>query len=180
MPNRLVVDDQLLLDLLTETHPLWLVDELQRSTAYPTGSWYHRVALAMRRGTRVGSLSSRLTTLDPDRQRAVLEKLGTFPQWIGRIGSRVLVPEMADLSVGRRPNLVTAEALAVARSPTAPPSCPSSHRSCTTAPTISACGVGVVAFGRNPGGGHRWVWNVSTGTRRTGGAVRDRDAALYT
>jgi hypothetical protein len=38
MPNRLVVDDQLLLDLLTETHPLWLVDELQRSAAYPTGS----------------------------------------------------------------------------------------------------------------------------------------------
>ncbi len=52
-------------------------------------------------------MSNRLTTLDHDRQRAVLEKLGTLPQWIGLIGPRVL-SVMADLSVGRQPNLAVA------------------------------------------------------------------------
>jgi hypothetical protein len=110
----LVVDDHLLLNLLTETHPPWLDNELERSAVYTTGSWYYRVALAMTRGTGDGALSSRLTTLEPDRQRALLEKVGMLPQWIGLIGPRVLVPVMAALSVRRRPNLLTAEALAAA------------------------------------------------------------------
>ena len=110
----LVVDDHLLLDLLTETHPAWLADELQRHTVYTTGSWFYRVALAMRRGTGSGTLSSRLTDLDPADQRRLLDKIGELPEWIGLIGPRVLVPVMADLAVHRQPNLLTAEALAAA------------------------------------------------------------------
>lgn len=110
----LVVDDHLLLDLPTETHPAWLDDELQRSAVYTTGTWYYRVAMAMRRGTGSESLSSRLVNLEPERQRSVLDKIGQLPDWIGLIGPRVLVPVMADLLVERRPKLLTAEALAVA------------------------------------------------------------------
>jgi hypothetical protein len=34
----LVVDDHLLLDLLTETQPAWLASELEHSAVYTTGS----------------------------------------------------------------------------------------------------------------------------------------------
>jgi hypothetical protein len=110
----LVVDDHLLLDLLTETHPAWLADVLQQQTVYTTGSWYYRVALAMRRGSGSGTMSSRLADLEPENQRRLLDKIGRLPDWIGLIGPRVLVPVMSDLSVRRQPNLLTAEALAVA------------------------------------------------------------------
>jgi hypothetical protein len=110
----LVVDDHLLLNLLTETHPAWLDDELHRTTVYTTGSWYYRVSLALRRGTGSGTMSSRLSQLEPEGQRRLLEKVGQLPEWIGLIGPRVLVPVMADLAVQRHPNLLTAEALAVA------------------------------------------------------------------
>lgn len=63
----LVDDDHLLLDLLTEAHPVWLADELERSAVYTTGSWSYRVALAMHRGTGAGTLSSRLAGLETHR-----------------------------------------------------------------------------------------------------------------
>jgi hypothetical protein len=110
----LVVDDHLLLDLLTETQPAWLASELEHSGVYTTGSWYYRVALAMHRGTGAGTLSGRLAGLEPHRVQALLDKIGRLPDWIGLIGPRTLIPVMAGLVVRRQPDLLAAEALAAA------------------------------------------------------------------
>ena len=109
----LVIDDHLLLDLLTETQPAWLASELEHAAVYTTGSWYYRVALAMHRGTG-GTLSSRLAGLEPHRAKTLLDKIGRLPDWIGLIGPRTLIPVMASLVVRRQPNWLAAEALAAA------------------------------------------------------------------
>ena len=101
-PMALVVDDHLLLDLLTETQPAWLASELGHAAVYTTGSWYYRVPLAMHRGTG-GTLSSRLAGLEPHRAQTLLDKIGRLPDWIGLIGPRTLIPVMASLVVRRQP-----------------------------------------------------------------------------
>lgn len=66
----LVVDDHLLLDLLTETHPPWLDDEVERSAVYTTGSWYYRVALAMTRGPGMARCRAGLPPTEPAHRRS--------------------------------------------------------------------------------------------------------------
>ena len=110
----LVVDDHLLLDLLTDTPSEWLRSESTRSAVYTTGSWYYRVAHAATRGTGTGTLSSRVAALGSDQQLQVLTWLGHLPDWIGLLGPRLLVPVMANLATRRQPNLLAAEALALA------------------------------------------------------------------
>lgn len=110
----LVVDDHLLLDLLLGSPSPWLRAESERSAVYTTGSWYYRVALAAKRGSGVGAISRRIATLDTEPQRRVLDWLGQLPDWIGLLGPRLLVPVMAGLDTRAQPNLLAAEALAVA------------------------------------------------------------------
>jgi hypothetical protein len=110
----LVVDDHLLLDLLAGSAPTWLTSELESSAVYTTSGWYYRVALAFQRGTGSGSLSGRLAVLDPEQAQRLVDTVAHLPDWVGLIGPRVLVPVMAALVLRRRPNWLTAEALAVA------------------------------------------------------------------
>jgi hypothetical protein len=110
----LVVDDHLLLDLLAGSAPAWLISELESSAVYTTSGWHYRVALAFQRGTGSGSLSGRLAVLDPEQAERLVDTVAHLPEWVGLIGPRVLVPVMAALGLRRRPNWLTAEALAVA------------------------------------------------------------------
>jgi len=110
----LVIDDRLLIDVLADNHADWLRREMQHSAVYTTGAWYYRVASAAHHGSGAGSLSGRLGRLDPEQQQATLARIDQIPDWIGLIGPRVLIPVMAALDTRRRPNVLTAEALALA------------------------------------------------------------------
>lgn len=78
---------------------------------YTTSSWYSRVANAAHRGTGDGTLSRRLSQLPDDFRR---ERIDNLPDWVGLLGPRMVVPVMASIITRRRPNVITAEALAVA------------------------------------------------------------------
>ena len=110
----LVIDDHLLVDVLTDTHPDWLQAEMARSAIYTTSAWYYRVASAAHHGSGTGSLSRRLSQLGPQSALETQARMARLPDWIGLVGPRVLIPIMAALETRRRPNLLTAEALALA------------------------------------------------------------------
>lgn len=110
----LVIDDRLLIDVLADNHDDWLRREMQHSAVYTTGAWYYRVASAAHHGSGTSSLSGRLSRLDPEQQQATLARIDQLPDWIGLIGPRLLIPVMAALDTRRRPNVLTAEALALA------------------------------------------------------------------
>lgn len=110
----LVIDDRLLIDVLADNHDGWLRREIQHSAVYTTGAWYYRVASAAHHGSGTGSLSGRLGRLDPEQEQATLARIDQLPDWIGLIGPRLLIPVMAALDTRRRPNVLTAEALALA------------------------------------------------------------------
>lgn len=110
----LVIDDRLLIDVLADNHDDWLRREMQHSAVYTTGAWYYRVASAAHHGSGTGSLSGRLSRLDPEQQQATLARIDQLPDWIGLIGPRLLIPVMAALDTRRRPNVLTDEALALA------------------------------------------------------------------
>lgn len=58
----LVVDDHLLLDLLTEDVRGWLAEAASQAAVYTTASWYCRVANAAEHGSGHGSLSGRIAS----------------------------------------------------------------------------------------------------------------------
>jgi hypothetical protein len=88
-PVALVVDDHLLLDLLTNDPDEWLRAETDHSAVYTTAAWYYRLANAWHRGSGAGALSRKLALLSDGFQR-------------DRIDNRVLAawPDHADS--GRR------------------------------------------------------------------------------
>jgi hypothetical protein len=109
-----VIDDHLLVDLLADNTSDWLRGEVDRSAVYTTAAWYYRVARAARRGSGTGTLSGRLARLDPAQRDEALARIDRLPDWIGLVGPRLLIPVMASLETRRRPNVLTAEALALA------------------------------------------------------------------
>jgi hypothetical protein len=109
-----VVDDHVLLDLLTDNLPQWLARAVRQEAVYTTSSWYYRLASASEHGSGTGALSGRVALL-PERPRAeVRAAILELPIEIGLISTRVLVPVMASLRSPRRLNYLSAEALAVA------------------------------------------------------------------
>lgn len=109
-----VVDDHLLLDLLSGTADGWLAEEATSAAIYTTSSWYYRVASAAEHGTGEGALSGRIASLPDDEQRLVRARLASLPESYGLIGPRTLVPVMAGLRTPRHVNFLAAEALALA------------------------------------------------------------------
>ena len=109
-----VVDDHLLLDLLSGTARGWLAEEATSAAIYTTSSWYYRVASAAEHGTGDGALSGRIASLPDGEQRLVRARLGSLPESYGLIGPRTLVPVMAALRTPRHVNFLAAEALALA------------------------------------------------------------------
>lgn len=109
-----VVDDHVLLDVLAGNPPSKVAPDLVRGTLYTTGSWYYRLGRALHAGGVPGSLSTRLTALDPSIQQRVLDDLRELPDDVALVSPRVTVPVMIGLRVRRPLNLLNAEALAVA------------------------------------------------------------------
>ena len=107
----IVVDDHLLLDLLADDSAEWLRAQSAQSAIYTTAAWYYRLANAAHRGTGDGALSRKLARL-PASFRS--ERIDNLTDRVGLIGPRLLVPVMAALVTRRRPNVLMAEALAVA------------------------------------------------------------------
>ncbi len=109
-----VVDDHLLLDLLSGTARGWLAEEAVSAVIYTTSSWYYRVANAAVHGTGDGALSGRIASLETGVQQRVRTALASLPQSYGLLGPRNIVPVMAALRTPRKLNFLAAEAAALA------------------------------------------------------------------
>jgi hypothetical protein len=111
----IVVDDHTLLAVLAKSADPDLQRSADENEIFTTGSWYYRLARAVRDRQFSGSLSRQLQSLPADVHRLVVTSLEDLPQQIGLQSPRVLVPVMASLSAGiRRLNHLNAEALASA------------------------------------------------------------------
>lgn len=110
----IVVDDTLLLAVLSGSVPPGLQDASAARELATTGSWYWRLGRAVLDPTSSGSLSRAFAGLSEDGQQRVEAGLHTLPAEIGLVSLRRLVPVMTVLDSGRRLNLLTAEAVASA------------------------------------------------------------------
>ena len=108
----IVIDDQLLLALLSDTAPDDMTAAVTNGEVFTTGSWYYRLGRAVTAGT--GALSGRFQALDDSVRQHVLASLEDLPDQIGLLSLRVVVPVMQALAVTRPVNFLNAEALGAA------------------------------------------------------------------
>lgn len=109
-----LVDDRLLLDLLSGTADVNLSTALAAGEVFTTGSWYYRLARAVSAGLGTGSLSGAFQALDDRERRRVLASLEELPEEIGLLNLRVVVPVIQALPVSGRLNFLSAEAIGAA------------------------------------------------------------------
>lgn len=109
-----VVDDLLLLRCLAGQPPQAIAGDLAQGDVFTTSYWYFRLGRAVVSGSGTGALSGRLALLDPETRQQVRSRLDVLPANIGLVPPRRSVPLMFNLRVRRQPNLLVAEALAVA------------------------------------------------------------------
>ena len=110
----IVIDDQLLLALLSDTAADDLTAAVTNGEVFTTGSWYYRLGRAVTAGTGSGALSGRFQALDDSVRQHVLASLEDLPDQIGLLSLRVVVPVMQALAVTRPVNFLNAEALGAA------------------------------------------------------------------
>ncbi len=110
----LVIDDALLLRAVAQTASAELVAAGRHGELFTTGYWYYRLARAVRQPQVAGALSSAMAELPDEARRRALAALDELPVEVGLLGLRSVVPTMVALQIGRQPNLLAAEALAVA------------------------------------------------------------------
>ena len=110
----IVIDDQLLLAVLSNTAPIDIGAAVASGEVFTTGSWYYRLSRAVTAGSGAGSLSGRFQALDEPVRRGVLASLEELPEQIGLLSLRFVVPVMRALAVARPLNFLNAEALGAA------------------------------------------------------------------
>lgn len=110
----IVIDDQLLLAVLSDTAPDDITAAVARGEVFTTGSWYYRLGRAVTAGTGTGALSGRFQALDDSLRQRVLASLEDLPDQIGLLSLRTVVPVMQALAVTRPLNFLNAEALGAA------------------------------------------------------------------
>lgn len=110
----IVIDDQLLLAILSDTAPADITAAVERGEVFTTGSWYYRLGRAVTAGSGSGALSGRFRALDEAGRRRVVGALEELPEQIGLLSLRVVVPVMQAIAVSRPLNLLNAEALGAA------------------------------------------------------------------
>ncbi len=110
----IIIDDQLLLDVLSGHAINAVGDPFERGEVFTTGCWYYRLARAVAAGVGTGSLSRRFEALDPPTRARALRALDELPDQIGLLSLRSVVPVMRALRVRRPLNMLNAEALAAA------------------------------------------------------------------
>lgn len=110
----IVIDDALLLVVLAGTASDVLTEAFADRQIVTTGSWYWRLARALHDPDSAGALTRAFNDLPEQRQATVIASVGRLPTEIAAPSLRRLVPVMIALDVGRRLNLLTAEAVATA------------------------------------------------------------------
>jgi len=81
---------------------------------FTTGTWYYRLANALRSRRIEGTLTTAFRSLGPPEQRLVEARLQVLPASIGLLDYRKLVPIMTALDVERPVNMLAADAIATA------------------------------------------------------------------
>lgn len=109
-----VIDDSLLFDCLAGQPPQAIASDLAEGNVFTTSHWYFRLGRAIVSGWGTGALSGRMAQLDPETREQVHSGLDALPPSIWLLHPRATVPAMFTLPVRRQPNLLAAEALAVA------------------------------------------------------------------
>lgn len=109
----IVVDDQLLLRILTGTEPEPL-RSVRSSGVATTMCWFYRLSRAITAGRTTGALSGRFAALDAQQQAEVTRLVNELPDEIVTLDARVVVPVMSTLSSVASANLLTTEAVATA------------------------------------------------------------------
>lgn len=99
-----VIDDQLLLAVLSNTSNAEITTAVARGEVFTTGAWYYRLGRAITAGTGQGALSGRFQALDESVRQRVLTSLEELPEQIGLINLRIVVPVMQALAVSRPMN----------------------------------------------------------------------------
>ena len=110
----IVIDDQVLLAVLSDTAPDDITAAVANGEVFTTGSWYYRLGRAVTAGTGTGALSGRFQALDISVRQRVWASLEDLPDQIGLLSLRVVVPVMQALAVTRLLNFLNAEALGAA------------------------------------------------------------------
>lgn len=110
----IVIDDQLLLAVLSDTASAAVTASVANGEVFTTGSWYYRLGRAVAAGTGTGSLSGRFQALEASVRQRVRASLEDLPDVIGLLSLRVVVPVMQALTVTRPLNFLNAEALGAA------------------------------------------------------------------
>lgn len=110
----IVIDDQLLIGVLSDTMAPWLAEEFRASAVYTTSCWYYRLGRAVFSSANPGALSSSASQLPAGSYQRLQSALRRFPDHVGLVNPRVVMPTMVQLRVSRPVNMLSAEALAVA------------------------------------------------------------------
>ena len=110
----IVIDDQVLLAVLSDTAPDDITAAVASGEVFTTGSWYYRLWPGRHGRNRSGALSGRFQALDVSVRQRVSASLEDLPDQIGLLSLRVVVPVMQALAVTRPLNFLNAEALGAA------------------------------------------------------------------
>jgi hypothetical protein len=109
-----VVDDLTFLAVLSGQASRTLLTAAESGDLLTTGSWYYRLHRAVNDPRSSGIFTRIVAALSPERRAELLDLLDDPPPQITIPGPRLVVPIMGALRLDPRPNLLTAEAVAVA------------------------------------------------------------------
>jgi hypothetical protein len=109
-----VVDDLTLLAILSGDAEPSLLSAVEAGEVWTTGTWYYRLHRAINDPQSTGIFSRIASELSPERSSELIGALNNPPTEITIPGPRLVVPIMGALRLDPRPNLLTAEAIAVA------------------------------------------------------------------
>jgi len=110
----IVVDDLLLLEVLAGVAESNTQAAFESGEVFTTGSWYWRLAKAVRTDRLEGALTRGFNDLGVPEQRLVQDHLAELPPSVGLLDYRKLVPVMTAIDVGRSLNMLAADAIATA------------------------------------------------------------------
>ena len=109
-----VVDDLTLLAILSGDAGPPLLSAVESRDVWTTGTWYYRLHRAINDPNSTGIFSRMAAELSSERRLELMYALNDPPAQITIPGPRLVVPVMGALRLDPRPNLLTAEAVAVA------------------------------------------------------------------
>jgi hypothetical protein len=109
-----VVGDLTLLAIQSNNAGPPLLSAVESGDVWTTGSWYYRLHGAINDPKSTGIFSRMAAELSSERRSELMHALNDPPAQITIPGPRLVVPVMGALRLDPRPNLLTAEAVAVA------------------------------------------------------------------